>query len=187
MFLEFLLQCSALDLAYSTLVQDMHQPQTMQVERREATHQVSHPSSVHLLRGLERDQTAHKTATRLLLQALHIVQQKGSAAAHMSAGSRSTTCKRWMVNTPCRRRSVLLPRQCLQIMRPLPRHTSHSLVKISPISRKNWPYTMANDATCAYGRSLSDAAAEHSMQPGAATGNSGAQCQPGDLRAARPL
>ena len=72
----------------------------------------------------------------------------------MSAGSRSTTCMRWIVSTPCRRRSVLLPRQCLQMTRPLPRHTSHSLVKISPISRKNWPYTMANDATCARSRSL---------------------------------
>ena len=91
---------------------------------------------------------------KLLLQTMHSVQQGYGAAAHMSAGSRSTTCKRWMVNTPCRRRSVLLPRQCLQMMRPLPRHVSHSLVKISFISLKNCPDTMAKDATCACGRSL---------------------------------
>lgn len=55
--------------------------------------------------------------------------------AHTSAGSRSTTCRRWMVKTPGRARSVFVPRQCLQMMRPVPRHTSHSLVKMSFSSR----------------------------------------------------
>lgn len=73
---------------------------------------------------------------------------QNQAEAHVSSASRSTTRIRWIVKMPGRVRSVFVPRQCLQMTRPAPRQNSHSLVKISSISLKNWLYTMPKDATC---------------------------------------